>query len=111
MKYIEITLKEKNRESLFTEIMYGVASARVQGAQIVGFVFDSNSDEQDRNEKAFGAAIRVLRGLKEKKSIQFYATGESFEKGTREAEFLINKYPEIFTDNPEEQGYRIVVKL
>ena len=62
--------------------------------------------------KLRSAAIRVLKEMKSRGAVQFFATGESFEKSTTEAKFLVNKYPEISYDTPEnpEAGY-IFVKI
>ena len=103
-------IESENAQGIATEIMFEVASARASKTELLQLLI---RDKDSRlTAKLRSAAIRVLKEMKSRGAVQFFATGESFEKSTTEAKFLVNKYPEISYDAPEnpETGY-IFVKI
>ena len=95
MYFKELTLKSNLPEQAHTEIMYEIATARAEGAELIRI----NVSQENMNilpEKRLSAVIRLLKGMKQEGRIQFYATKESFEKSFTEAIFLQNKYPDVF---------------
>ena len=72
-----------------TETVFIIAVARADGASCVKFRFDEES------ERVVPAVRKALRALKRRGSIQMLAGREDFDEMTTEAEFLLNKFPEI----------------
>ena len=96
MKFSEINLTGQSREQLKTEIFFSVASERASGVEVVRF--NITPKDEDFTARAFTHSVRILKGMKENRAVQFLATPQSFENSEREASFLINKYPELFSD-------------
>ncbi len=109
MKIKYIQLKSGLGDEALTEIMFEIASARAEGAGLLRFELN----EQDESfSKLMLYIIRKLKGMKQKGHIQFFATSDSFEKGSTEAIFLMNKYPALFECvNADEIKKYIYVKL
>jgi hypothetical protein len=76
--------------------MFSVASERASGVPIVRFDIE-RSDERVAS-RTFLLATRILKRMKERGAVQFFATPKSFIEGEREASFLINKFPELFSN-------------
>lgn len=101
MIYKIIQLNSRLYASIRTEIMYEIASAHVAGIELLRI--NIKKDEQGvLHKRAMTSLIRCLKSMKSAGTIQFFATAESFEQGSTEAQFLINKYPETFTTLPKE---------
>lgn len=97
MIYSTVELKVKKSDGVAPEIMFSIASERVAGTELLRF--DVPTDEDETVERRL--MIQAQRTLKEMKSggaIQLYATRDSFVSLTTEAQYLINKYPELFED-------------
>ena len=111
MIYREIKLKSEDINSIITEILYEIASARVDSVELLGLKI-SNSDNKLRSKLAEGI-IRYLKGIKRQGQIQFFATEDSFVKSTTEAIFLLNKYPELFSSLPafDDEASILYIKL
>jgi hypothetical protein len=105
--YKIIDLKSDNVDSMTTEIMFEVAGARADRNELVRL--NIKSDEM----KMYDSVLRLLKGMKQKGLIQFFATEKSFADGSTEASFLINKYQDIisFTDNNGGEVPFIIVKI
>jgi len=91
-----LTLKYMNTDKLMTEIRFHIASARAEGYELVRF--DIEADGDTVSDKFTLAVTRKLKLLKTEGKIQFFATDKSFAAGSTEANFLINKYPNIRRD-------------
>lgn len=103
-----IDLKSTSNDAAHTEIMFEVAAARADGCELVRFDIKPNDDSNYPTSRLYDGVIRVVKSLKQKKLIQFYATGESFSNATTEASFLINKYPDLIETAGE---YFVYVKV
>lgn len=90
-KTYELTGEQLN--PIRTEILFTVASARSLGVEILHYGF-SHSDDERLQARRLRFASNVLRDMKKNGKIQLYATKESFENSTVEAEYLLNKYEE-----------------
>ena len=101
MSYKCIQLRGTDASEIKTEIMYEIASARVGGTELLRV--NVCCDDAARCNKATGALHRILRAMKSKGQIQFFATDSSFEQLSMEAEYLLNKYP-FLHDREESQG-------
>ena len=97
-----IQLTSESRDKLKTEILFSVASERASGVPVVRFNIE-NPDERVAL-RMFTAATRILKQMKEKGSVQFFAIPKSFAEGEREASYLINKFPELFSDFALREG-------
>ena len=88
-----------------TETIFIIAVARADGASCVKFLF---SEESERVEPA---VRKALRSLKRRGSIQMLAGREDFEGRTTEAEFLLNKFPEIENETGNDSPVFLYAKL
>jgi hypothetical protein len=97
MVYKEITIKSKNKESVETEVMFEIAAARADNIELLCVVF-SAEDEQDVLTKTKSVITRKLKAMKQAGLIQFFTDTQAFTMMTTEADFLLNKYPDVFSD-------------
>ena len=100
LKNVELLIK--NPPDVLTEITYEVASARADGIELMCFTIKVDDAEELSDRRVSSAVTKVLKGLKEKGLIQFFATPSDFKRGSTEASFLINKYPTFFDNLPRE---------
>ncbi len=110
MSFRELCLRADMPDGAVTEIMYEVASCRADGIDLLKINIDNELSEIKR---IVSALLKTLKTMKQKGSIQFYATKESFDVMSTEAVFLQNKYPEHFSEgniNSDDQTY-IYVKI
>ncbi|MBQ8303156.1 MAG: hypothetical protein IJX97_06440 [Clostridia bacterium] len=114
MNYVEIDIKSIDFASLETEIMYEIATARVDGAELLRFNLPLSSVEKKQLpiKKYLQRTYKILKELKLKGMIQFFATSHEFRYSLTEAVFLINKYPELVSlkISTDDESY-IFVKL
>lgn len=94
MIYKEISLTSGSQNDLRTELLFNIASERASGVQLLRLQIDT----EENRDKMFSCLMRMLRSLKSSGAVQLYANGVSFESGSREAEYLINKYSDIIGD-------------
>ena len=85
----EFTVKAILPDQIFTEIMYEVAVARSDRAELVCINFPI-----EQEKKYIDATIRILKKMKAEGRIQFFATKDGFSSLNTEAVFLLNKYSE-----------------
>ena len=112
MEYRQILVRGLTAEAVTTEIMYEVAGVRSAGSELLRININKTDDEKSFR-RVVSAAVKVLKGMKEQGKIQVFATPKSFEDTTMEAQFLINKYPELLQTVSEEtsDATYIYVKL
>ena len=94
MKYIVINLQGTEPSEITTEIMFELAGAKIDGAELVRFNIENATE--DSGKKRCSAMLKVLKSMKSAGKIQFFATPDSFAGEKTEAVFLVNKYPELF---------------
>ena len=95
MIYTTLDLLYSDADKIKTEIMFTVATERASGTELIRFNLPPYEDEQ--TEKRLNSSIlRILRAMKERGAIQFFANPENFENSGMESRFLLNKYPEVF---------------
>ncbi len=92
--YREIPLLTDLSEKVVTEIMFEVASARADGVQLLRFDIAEREDPRIAR-RISRVARRVLKDMKTRGAIQFFAFPESIENKTTEYEFIVNKYPSL----------------
>ncbi len=102
MSYKEILLRSRTADAAVTEIMYEIAACRADGVELIRFNISYGNAMESMNEvgKIISALLRTLKNMKQKGSIQFLATPDSFINGSTESSFLYNKYPSIFSSAP-----------
>lgn len=102
MNYKEIKLRAKSPEAAATEIMYEIAACRADRVELIRFniSYVEEAEEVNTSKKILAAVLKLLRNMKQKGSVQFIATPESFAAGSTESRFLYNKFPSIFDSTP-----------
>ena len=99
MKYKVIELRGKEAQDLVTEVMFEIASAKVDGLDLIRLNIHLLIDEAGNiSKKNLKSVIKTLKNMKSTGQIQFFATPESFKTSSTEAVFLINKYPALFVN-------------
>ena len=115
MSFKEINIRALQSDAAITEIMYEIAAARVDGVELIRFNLCSDGSEESISavQKVYSALIRTLKRMKQKGSIQFIATEQSFADRETESIFLANKYPDLFESDPtaSESDKFIFVKI
>ena len=77
-------------------------------------IMDGPDDDDDTvKRRLMQHTLRTLKEMKGRGAIQLYAARESFLNLTTEAQYLINKYPELFEDVDYEcmSAYSLYAKL
>ena len=112
MKCTKLLIECELSQPLETALMFNIATERVNGTELIAFNLVMPQDEKNE-KKLINVAHRLLKKMKAERKIQFYATEQSFESNTTEAQFLYNKYPEIFENRETaESGCAVIyVKL
>ena len=115
MSYKEINLRSNGTDTVATEIMYEIAAARADGVELIRFNISIGEDTEESSEmkKIVSSATRLLKNMKQKGLIQFFATEKSFSNGSTEASFLMNKYSDSISlgDNKGGEVSYIYVKI
>jgi hypothetical protein len=108
MVFNAYSLSSDRYADIDTEIRFAVATARVEGAELLRFEIKREEDIL----KSFNSAVRIFKKMKSMGQIQFLATPSSFSNSDAEAEFLRNKYPEYLSaaEVSDKEAY-IYVKL
>lgn len=103
MIYKEIYIRSLLPDAASTELMYEIAGCRADGIELVRFNISYGTDDHavGDTKKTFSSLIRTLKLMKQKGSIQFFATGNSFLTGSTEAIFLFNKYSDLLSSMPK----------
>lgn len=108
MKYKEIDLIGKIQSELYTELLFNIVSERASGVELVKFSIPASAESL----KVISTVKRILKSLKNKGEIQFIADSESFATGSREGEFILNKYSDILGESVSRLGdCSVLVKL
>ena len=92
---------------LNTEIRYLLASAKVDGIELVKFDFPMSKNEKENN-RIICCVIKVMRAVKKEGCIQFYVNREGFALASTEASYLMNKFSECI-DVDDENNYIYVM--
>lgn len=103
MSYKEIKLRANTPEAANTEVMYEIAACRADNIDLIriDIVCDGTQNEKYNSKRIIHSIIKLLRDMKGKGKIQFFADAEDFRILSTEAVFLQNKYPSLFSAAPE----------
>ena len=107
----EITLRANLPDDINTEILYEIASARADGAELVRVNIHNSESFVLPFNKRFSSLVRTLKNIKATGRIQFYATKDGFKTHNTEAVFLQNKYPQLLEISLKEEDNFIYIKL
>ena len=109
MLYSKIVLKERNYTALMTEIFFNVATERACATEIVRFDIPRSSDKND--QKAYPAALRIMKYAKKRNFIQIYLNDEMLSDSSTESLYMKNLY-DFIEDEIHPEGYDyIYVKI
>ncbi len=112
MIYKEISLNSELKDSIDTEIMYEIASARADGVELIKLNISNESSDLSNASKNLSTVIRRLKAMKQGGQIQFYAGKTDFTVMSTPAHFLLNKYPEyIWKTGREDDCEYLYIKL
>ena len=103
-EFKSIELKCENQKNISTELLFEIASARVEKKELIRLTFDAG-DKTESN------IITALKKMKYSGTIQFFATVTDFEQSSTAAVFLLNKYPNIFDSVENSQNRYVYIKL
>ena len=101
----QINLQAESVDAASTELMFEIAGARADGCDLV------RVDLENKFDKLCSGVVKILKGMKQKGLIQFFATEESFDEGSTEASFLANKYNDLLNTEREEGTIFIYIKM
>lgn len=92
-------LSGKNFETLNTEVLFAIASAKSLGRDIVKLVLKSEEKETSESfERRIAAVKRILKGAKKNKLLQLFVYSPDFDKESTELEYMKNKYSELIAE-------------
>ena len=105
MEYRELNIKGNTKEDIETEIMLEVAMARSDKIELLKLILPNSSDELvDDIGKINSSVKKLLKKMKQDLRIQFFANRQSFSLNSTESQFLLNKYPHIFSNQDIEKN-------
>ena len=105
MKFVTLTPTATVSSAIETEIMFSVASARAQGMEILKIDFSAND-----GDGVASTVAKQLRALKKEGRIQLFVSTDAIHGSSTEAQYLVNKYPNI-ADILKEEEKAIIVKI
>ena len=108
VKIKTIDLAERTAPLLLTEILFNLASERAESTEVIRF--DLIESDQTIRQRAFSAALKILKAQKREGKLQLVATPQSFSEPSTEGQYLLNKYPSLPIPTGEELEY-LFVKL
>ena len=88
MKISTFELKTTTSVLMRTEVLYSVASARATGDELTEILYP-NDGRGERN------TVKVMKELKKQGRIKVYVLAKDINGQSKEAEYLLNKYPEL----------------
>ena len=88
MKSLRYKISSEKRDKINTELLYSLASARVDGVQLILFEYSENAAD---------TVLRCLKALKQTQKIDFYLKSSEIALST-EGSYLMNKYSEVLAD-------------
>ena len=100
-----VKLNCESSKDIHTEIYFEIASARAEKCEVIRLEYDLSSEKNE------ALIISTLKKMKANSAIQFFATNSNFKQSNTEAVFLINKYPEIFNEEFNENSHYLYVKI
>ena len=112
MNYRIVNLRADLPDTAATEIMYEIAASRADGVDLIRLNMFTPEDAMEC-KRMVSSVVRLMKSLKQKGSIHFFATELDFKISSTEAIFLNNKYPTLFTDIPmnEDNSFFVYIKI
>ena len=94
-------------KDLNTEIRYSIAAGRANGCELIKLTISDPTGSE--SEKVLSCALRILGTMKREGHLQFYV--KNVLDGSRESEYLNNKYSEHLKKESVSAANSIYVKL
>ena len=112
MNYRNVILRADLPDTAATEIMYEIAASRADGVDLIRLNIETPIDANEC-KRMISSVVRLMKNMKQKGSIHFFATELDFKIGSTEAHFLSNKYPTLFSDIPmnEDNSFFVYIKI
>ena len=86
-------LEHMDLEYLMTELRFNIAASRAEKIELI--LFELATEEERSRRRRYTSVLFRLRQLKREGIIQFFATENDFADNTTEADYLLNKYPQL----------------
>ena len=103
MIYYKVQLRERNYSALLTEIIFNVATAKAEAAELVRFDIGKPTDKNDT--KAYPAALRIMKYAKKRGIIQIYLNDEMLKSNSTEALYIKNLYGDFIEGEIRPEGF------
>lgn len=107
MRLSNIEIEYDRLRDMTTEVFFKVASARASGISVVRFDIKEKGNEGLEN-KALNFLMKILKGMRRRSAIQFFVTKDGFLKSSTEAQYVLNVFPEVGDDIPQDEGAKFV---
>lgn len=85
-----IVLNNDNKSSLETEVRFIIATAYVDGNELIALAF--NKEDEAIFKRTAHQLKKILNALKKEGRISFFVDFDNLDNGSTESEFLKNKY-------------------
>jgi hypothetical protein len=103
-------LSGKTSETLNTEILFSIASAKSLGKDIVKLSLKSAETETpEAIARRLNAATKILKSAKKSKLIQLFIYSADFDKESTELEYMKNKYGELISAKDESEYFLLKI--
>ena len=96
MKNLKHHIQGNNQVTMDTELRYVIASAKVDGVELIRFDINEQAEDIDR---LYGCVIKVLRSMRKDRAFQFFLPIINMSERETETQFLLNKYYDFVTQN------------
>ncbi len=105
MKIIEYNVSGTNKSTIRTEVLFAIASAKSQGADLLSLKIITDNGTVSKTRIL--TLERELRQAKKNGQIQLFVLATALDVDTTETEYLKNKFPSLFS-MPANEGSFIV---
>ncbi len=105
----EFILRGTTRPELDTEVKFNIATARVDGAELLRFAMPRTADSRE-DGKIIATLTKLLKGIARNGDIQFFALNPEIESSSLEGAFLLNKYNDFILPDNDSYTY-VYVKM
>lgn len=106
MIYTKVVLRERNYTALLSEIFFNIATERACKAEIVRFDIPKSPDKND--QKAYPAALRIMKYAKKREFLQIYLNDEMLASDSTESLYIRNLYGDFIENEIRPEGYDFI---
>ena len=95
-------LSGKSFETMNTEVLFAIASAKSLDRDIVKIALKEDDTETPETfSRRLGTVVKILKAAKKNKLIQLFVYSSDFDKESTEVEYMKNKYSELITEEDD----------